>query len=410
MNHNARPFIIQGICALLIVALGVFVGYHFFSDKTVPTRGARADVGILVEVVEVEEKAHNLTLKSTGTVEAHRTMNLKSEVSGRVAYVNEKFYPGAHLKKGDVIAKIAPDDYQIKLTQTRITLSQREAALIQEEAKGRAAQAELKALQKSILDGQTLTPEQESLITRAPQLQEAIANVELAKANVQQAQLDYDRSVIRMPYDGVVQTVQISPGDYLSGATTLGAIAATDEVWIRVSVQPSLIAWTGTTPDDFAALDASVSYEMGGKTVSRPAQILSMLGSVESLGRMVQFIVSVKDPFGAPEESPLLLGTFVHASLQTKRTLNSVELPRSYVREGNQVYVCTPDNRLDIRQITTPYRTDDYVYVTEGLKSGDRVVTTLISSPISGRKLRVKGESHPVGTVSEDTGLMRPPM
>ena len=169
---------------------------------------------------------------------------------------------------------------------------------------------------------------------------------------------------------------------------------------------PSLIAWTGATKESLDKLEANVSYDIGGQTITRKAHVLSMLSQVESLGRMVQLTLAVDDPFGEPADAPLLIGTFVHASLKPSVPLPSVELPRSLVREGNQVYVCNPQNELEIRSIVTPYKTNDHVYITEGLNDGERVVTTLISSPSNKRKLRIKGETQEKGEVSDDVGRM----
>lgn len=407
MSSKARPYIVQALIALAVIAIGWFVAQAFYGDKQTAQRGKSVDSGILVEVIDVESKAHELTIEATGTAQAARTMNLKSEASGRITEVNKKFYPGARLKKGEVVARISTEDYKLKLMQAQIALSQSEISLVQEQAKGRAAQAELKALQKSILNAKELTEEQESLVLRAPQLQEAMANVEKAKLNLQQAQLDYDRSTVKMPYDGVLTATNVSVGDYVNGAAALASIVATDELWIKISLQPALLQWIGATDEEYSKLDVRVSYEIGGKTVERKARILSMLGEVESLGRMAQYVLAVDEPFGDPVSHPLLVGTFVRAKISGRVPLESVKLARDYVHEGNLVYV-SADNKLDVRSIVTPFKSDDYVYVTEGLKTGDRVITTLISSPVQGRKLRIKGETTEVGEVSDDDGGMMP--
>lgn len=401
MSSKIRPYITQALLAIVIIGVGCFVALFFYGDKQTATRGARTDLGVLVEVVPVESHSHVLTIESTGVAEASRTMNLKSEASGRVLHLTQDFYPGARLKKGEVVAQISTEDYKLKLQQAQIALSQSEIALMQEQAKGRAAQAELKALQKSILNAKALTPEQEALILRAPQLQEATANVEKAKLTLQQAQLDYDRSIVKMPYDGIIASTNVSLGDYLGAASPIATITASDEIWVTIRLQPTLLQWIGATPESYSNLEAKVEYDIGGKTIARKARILSMLGQVESLGRMIQYVLAVEDPYGDPVDYPFLIGSFVRAKITARTPLESIELPREYVREGNLVYVCTPDNKLDIRSITTPYRNENFVYVTEGLKTGDRVVTTLISSPVQGRKLRVKGESPEI--LREDT-------
>ena len=409
MSSKARPYIVQAFVAIVVVAIGFFIASTFYGDKQTAKRGARTDSGVLVEVVGVESKPHTLTIEATGIVEAARTMNLKSEASGRITEINKAFYPGARLKKGEIVARISTDDYKLKLMQAQIAFSQSEIALVQEQAKGRAAQAELKAMQKSILNAKELTAEQESLVLRAPQLQEAMANVEKAKINLQQAQLDFDRSAVKMPYDGVLTATNVSIGDYVNGAATLATMTATDEIWVKISLQPSMLRWIGATVEDYSKLDVRVQYEIGGKTIERKARILSMLGEVESLGRMVQYILAVDDPLGDPVAYPLLVGAFVRAKISSREPLESIELPRSYVREGNLVYVADGNNQLDIRSITTPFKSNEYVYVTEGLATGDRVVTTLISSPVTGRKLRIKGESKKVEVQNSDTEFGPPP-
>ena len=403
MSSKARPYIIQGIVAVLVIALGIWVGNMFFSTKVTAKRGARSDTGILVDVVTVHSAEHAVRLESTGVVTASRTMSLRSEVSGRVVWVNPGYYPGSRLRKGDVVARIATEDYEIALNNARIALRQKEAALVLEEAKGRAAEAELKTLKSRILNAD-LTDGETALIRREPQLQDAIAAVEIARNNVRTAQLNYDRSIVRMPFDGVLEDAPVSVGEYISGNGALGTVVATDVFWVTISLQPSVLRWIGGDRASLEKVEASVEYSMGGRTVMRKARVLSMLGSVESLGRMVQLVLAVDDPFGEPEDSPLLAGTFVRAYLTPPSKISAVEIPRSYLREGSQVYVCTAENRLDVRTVESEYRTMDHVYVTSGLSEGDRVVTTLISSPISGRKLRVSGETRETGSVSEDVG------
>lgn len=397
-----KPFIIQSLIAIVVIVVGIVVARSYLSDEVTPKRRMRVDSGILVEVIPVERQEHVVEITGTGQVEVSRRQSLKSEANGRVIWVSPEFYPGARIAKGTVIAKINTDDYEIKLSNAKIQLRQKEVALMLEEAKGRAAKNELEALKKTMSDT-TLSEKEASLVRREPQLQNAIADVELSKNNLRQAQLDYNRSIIKCPYDAIVETANISLGDYVSGATAIGSVIATDEYWVYLSLNPSNVGWLGIG-GDLDTLDAEVTYDLGGKTVSRKAHVKSVQPAVESLGRMVQVLLAIEDPLGAPQDSPLLVGAFVRAKIFAREPLNAIRLSRAHVREGNQAYVCTPENKLSIRNLTTPYRNDDYVFVTEGLEAGERVVTTLISSPVEGRKLRVKGETDVVGEVSDDVG------
>ena len=395
---KAMPFITQGVVAVCVIVVGVMIGHSYMTNAETAVRLPREDAGVLVEVVTVHSDQHPVEIAGTGQVQASRTQSIKSEVNGRITWLSDQFYPGAHLKKGTVIAKINTEDYALKLSNAKIQLRQREVALMVEEAKGRAAQTELVVMQNSMSDT-SLTDEESSIIRRQPQLQSAIADVELAKNSVKQAQLDFDRSIVKCPFDAVVQSTGVTMGDYVSGATSIASIMATDEYWVTLSLNASNVGWLNLS-QPLDTLKAEVRYDIGGKTVTRKAKVKSVLPAVESLGRMVQVLLSIPEPLGDPVDSPLLVGTFVHASIFAKDPLLSIEIPRSMVREGNLAYVCSKENKLEIRTLTTPYRTENHVYVTDGLADGDRIVTTMISSPVDGRKLRIKGE-EPSGDVKK---------
>ena len=47
MSSKARPFIVQGIIAIVVIVIGVWVFQMFFGDKQVPQRRGRMDTGVL---------------------------------------------------------------------------------------------------------------------------------------------------------------------------------------------------------------------------------------------------------------------------------------------------------------------------------------------------------------------------
>lgn len=399
---SKTPYIVQGIVAIVVIYGGYAIGSSFLNDSVKPKQRQRVDAGVLVEVVKVEKKAHDVEITGTGQVQASKTQSIRSEANGRIIWLNDSFYPGAKIKKGTVIAKINTDDYAIKLSNAKIQLRQKEVNLMLEEAKGRAAQTELQVLKKTMNDT-NISDEEAAIVRRQPQLQNAIADVEVAKNNVKQAQLDYDRSIVKAPYDAIIETTNVSSGDYVSGSTAPGTLVSTDEYWIYLSLSPANVGWL-KVGEPLENLKATINYDIGGETITRAAKVRAIQPSVEPLGRMVQVLLAVENPMGEPVNSPLLVGAFARATITASEPIDAIELPRAYVREGNQVYVCTPDNKLDIRTLTTPYRNEKNVFVTDGLQDGERVVTTLISSPVNGRKLRVKGETQEKGEVSDDTG------
>ena len=63
-------------------------------------------------------------LKEYGTVIAGNQAELRPQVSGRIVEIGENYYEGAIITKGDLLAKIDPFDYQIKLEDSKAALDE----------------------------------------------------------------------------------------------------------------------------------------------------------------------------------------------------------------------------------------------------------------------------------------------
>ncbi len=65
-------------------------------------------------------------------------------------------------------------------------------------------------------------------------------------------------------------------------------------------------------------------------------------------------------------------------------------IPRKAFRDNGQLWVLTNEDTLDIRTVTPVWRDSDFVYIRDGLASGERVVTGSLASPVNGMKLRTE--------------------
>ncbi|MFA5624859.1 MAG: efflux RND transporter periplasmic adaptor subunit [Bradymonadales bacterium] len=387
-----RAYFVQFSLFILLIGVGSYAAWYFLHDqRTAPTR-ERLDTGVLVEVQSFHFDEHELSLEATGTASASKLMDLRPELSGRVVWTHPQWFPGGRVKSGDVLLRISPKDYELALSNAKITLRQREIALVLERARGRAAENELKILAKSF-EHSELTQEESALVKREPQLQEALANIEAAKNSVSLAQRQVERSAVKAPFDAIIEKNNVNVGDIVGTQTALASLAATDAYWVRVSVYPSQLDWLGIPKVNAeVGSEAEIIYEIGEKTVKRRGQIHSLMGSVDKLGRMLQILIQVEDPLGEPKEYPLLIGSFVRVQLKAIKAVKAIALPRALIREGNKVHVCNNENRLEIRDIEIVYKNKDFAYVTSGIESGEKIVSTLMTAPVDGRKLRIVGE------------------
>jgi len=120
-------------------------------------------------------------------------------------------------------------------------------------------------------------------------------------------------------------------------------------------------------------------------------------GELDPRTRMVNVIVSVSDPYAQDDSRtenrpPLSVGLFVEAEIIGARFDNTVKLPRSSLRERQQIYVVDAENRLRFRDVEVLRIVQDEVFIKSGLNEGDKVCISILSSPVDGMPVRLEGE------------------
>lgn len=151
-----------------------------------------------------------------GRTEADRQARLTAETSGRVESILVK--RGEPVKQSQILIKLAVKDKELRLQQTKATLKQRELEY-------QAA----KELRKKGLTAQT-------------QLAEKQANLEMAKAEVEQAKLDIAYTFIRAPFDGIFNDRYVEIGDLLSIGTEVGEILDVSPIIVRGDIPELSVA------------------------------------------------------------------------------------------------------------------------------------------------------------------------
>ncbi len=130
-----------------------------------------------------------------------------------------------------------------------------------------------------------------------------------------------------------------------------------------------------------------------GDGIYREGRVIRLLGQLEEKGMMARLLVSVKDPlhFKRPDSlPPLLIGSYVRVEIIGRQMDNVISLSRAFLREGGRVWIMDENDQLEIRQVKIAYSNRETVFITEGLQSGERVVTTMISTPVDGLPLRLE--------------------
>jgi len=381
-NRPRSKTILLVTVTLLIVAGGLGTSTYWLKNKPRAQRAAPQVLPPLVETLETRPADHRVAVPAMGSVAAAQSVELSARVSGELVEVSPRLIPGERFKKGELIARIDPADFELALRQKEADLVNARYELELELGKRAVAQREYELL------GETIGESDRALVLREPHLQAARSKVDAAEAAVKQAKLDLERTRIVAPFNAVVVTRDAAVGMQVGSSTKLATLADSDRYWIEATLPVGELSRIRAGKQGSRALIAPRS----------PGQhfpegvVKTVMSDVESKGRMARVVVEVSRPFETGSGAPLLLGDLVTLSIEGETLENVVRIPRSALREGPSVWLLTPENRLHITAVAPLWSEQDAVYVdAAAIDEGCRIIGSNLAAPVDGMSLRREG-------------------
>ena len=239
-----------------------------------------------------------------------------------------------------------------------------------------------------------------ALALRKPHQQLAKANLAAARSALLRADLARSKTKVEVPFNNYVKMESIEPGLLAGPQSQLAQLIGTDAFWVEAPVPLDRLDWieipgvNGFQGERGSAV--TVTQTTGAAPIVRKGTILRLLPELDTLGTQARVLIEIEDPLllkegGAPG-LPLLVGAFVKLEIQGKELDHVVKVPRVALRDGDHVWVMTPDDTLEVRPVTIVWREPDSVFVSEGLTDGERVITSRLATPEPGMKLRLPGQ------------------
>lgn len=376
----------QILLALIILAAAIAAATFVVKSKKPPEHVEKKESVVLVDALEVNQQNLALNIKVQGRVEAKQKTNLVGEVSGKVNYVSPKFETGAFVKKGDVLLKIDNTDYRLQLETARANKISAESNLAQEETRARVAQQEWEWRERKALDQRA-----KDIALRKPQLKAAAANVKAASLQINSAQQQLAKTVIKAPYDAIISSKQVELGQFISPGVPIGALFSIDAANVRLAVPEKKLKYLSLPNVYGQGGNKHVHiYTNENPEQQWPATIVRSEGMIDPQTQFLYVLAEIKDPYGLRSNSQqtLRIGAFVNANMQGKEIAGLVGIPDSVIHRGNRVWLVSKDSLLVEKTLQIEYKEDAVTYV-KGLKSGDRILTTVIPNTLPGQKVKI---------------------
>ncbi len=386
-----------GICIGILVIAMAITAVIFLTEPEAKSEGATVETAMLVDVVPVKQGTFEPVIVATGTVRPVEDVNLSPLVSGQIIRRDPAFAPGGFVKKNQVLLQIDPADYRNTLEMRKSEFMQSQTTLDTEMGRQQIAEQDLQLItDDSLFGGNPLTEEERQLVLRKPQLNAVKASIGGAKASMEQARLNLERTTIRAPFDAHILSQNVTKGSQVAQGDDLGRIVGTDYYWIIATVPVSKIQWL-SFPDGDSENGSQVKITNStawGPDAFREGYLDKQIGALEDQTRLARVLVKVPDPLanteGTKGKPKLMIGTFVEVNLMADPVANVVRLNRDHVRSNNTVWVMK-DGKLEIRKVDIVLTDDVYAYIRKGLEDGEKVVVTDLSTVSNGIGLRTEG-------------------
>jgi RND family efflux transporter MFP subunit len=388
-----RRLVASGI---VLGAVIVFAG--LLALRPQPERRKPQTPAPLVTIHEVTAEQPPITVEGWGTVEAKRAINLVPQVSGRVTSVSERMQAGAFFDAGEVLVRVDETDYRLAVEQSRSQVAQAEYSLATVQEEAHVARAEWERLQRDGDAGGELTDaEPSALVFREPQLRQARAALDAARAALELAELNLARCTLTAPFAGRVLEEAVDLGQYVRTGEVLGRIYDTEVAEITVNLADRDLAWIAVPreQDGAGGTTAIVRGEFGGRTHDWQGKAVRIGGAIDEVSRTVPVVVEVGDPYATDDgRPPLLKGMFVQILFRAEPPAGSVTIPRRGLRPRDEVWVLDDEDNLRIRQVEVARASIETAVITGGLQPGDRLITSNLQYVVDGMAVRINGASQ----------------
>jgi len=320
-----------------------------------------------VSVAQVVSRSVTEFDEFTGRFVAVERVEVRPRVNGYIASVG--LTPGREVKKGDVLFTIDPRPYQAEVKRAKAELARARTQLALSRSERERA---VKLLEQRAIS-------QEEFDTRVAGTEQADANVEVASAALDTAELNLSYTRIESPIAGLVSREEVTTGNLVSaGQTLLTTVVSVDKIYVEFEGDEQVYL-------KYAALNRS-----GDLANARDSHLPIWIGLADETGtphegKMV-FIDNALDAQTGTIRARALLdnkerrftpGLFARVKLVGSGKYDALLINDSAIgtdQNVRYVFAVGADNKVEYRAIKLGPVVDGMRVVREGLKVGESIV------------------------------------
>lgn len=340
-------------------------------------------------------------LQATGYVTARRQTTASAQIIGTLTEV--LIEEGDHVEKGQVLARLDDSSQLARLHAAKASANAAQAQVAQLRAEldqaRRDRERAVDLAGRGLVSRQTAEQARTRVEILAAQFKAQQAQAEAADAQVGIAQVNYDYTVVRAPFAGVITQKTAQVGEIISPSaagggftrTGVGTIVDMDSLEIEVDVNEAYIARVSAGMPAVAVLDAYPDWEIS-------AHVIAIVPTADRAKATIKVRVALEtdDPRVVPNMGVRV--SFLEPETESAASApppDGVLVPASAVleRDGARVVFAVEDGKARLRRVSISERKyGDLVLVTDGIAGGAEVIVEPPAAIVDGAAVAT-GES-----------------
>ena len=366
---------------LIILIISIIISGILINNRSVATPEEKVIDIPYVKTMMILPRTVNALINSQGIIQPESELNFLSELNSRVEWLSNKMEAGSSFKKGDTLIILDKRDYELALVSAESQVLNAKVNLEREQAESELAKKEWKRVGAG---------SGSDLALRKPQMAQAQATYAAAKASLEQAKRNLERTIFIAPFNGRVRSTRIELGTTVFPGTLLGNIYATNAYEIRLPIADQDVLFSGL---EFNGQKIKKNKQPNVKIFKGDnewtAKVIRTEAEIDPITKMMAVIAKIDNINEKMNTTPLAVGQFVQAKISGIEMKNIKVLPRSAVR-NESVWVVDNEMMMQKRLVEVIRNESEFALIRDGFEVGDKLLISRVSSLVSGLKVTNK--------------------
>lgn len=354
------------LAAIGVLALAGALSAFFASQKEPPQQKRPKQVKNYVKTSRVSYEDIETEVQAFGRVQSAQSLDLLSEVAGRMYEGNVRLKEGQSFKKGTLLFYIDTTEPELNLKSQKSNFLRDLAAILPDLKIDYSENFEAWDKYFSRLDIDKTFPPLPEVKSEKEKTFLATQGIYSAYYTIKSAEARLDKHRYYAPFDGSISEVVVESGAFINPGTRIGTIIRSGLHELKVAVETSDIPWIQQGSP--AKVYSDETQQVWEGKVTRISDYVNQ--NTQSIDVFISLF---------PNKGQRIYdGQFLEASIPARTVKDGMVVPRNIIYNGSEVFVLQ-DTLLKTRQVNI-YRTMDESAIIGGLDEG----TDLVIEPLVG--------------------------